>query len=167
MRHTSHAVSPTSVPCIPTIARLQAPRAAPLSSVCPKCANFKISGKRSCCARGGSWFKNCGLPTENRFGHTWMEGVRACDDSRVNREDEDLLGREKVMLQEPMATKQSNISRARNASRHKKNAHGNANVNNNRAANEASTCCTGDNGVAIWTALYFSLLPGVTLYLMY
>ena len=46
------------------------------SAACPKCGAIKKSGKRSCCARGGSWFDNCGH--ESKFDHTWLEGVEAC-----------------------------------------------------------------------------------------
>ena len=48
------------------------------SSVCPKCGNIKKSGKSSCCARGGSWFQNCGDAGDDNFGHTWLEGTLAC-----------------------------------------------------------------------------------------
>ena len=49
-----------------------------LSSACPKCGIAKTSGKFSCCARGGAWFKNCGDVGDARFAHTWTEGIRAC-----------------------------------------------------------------------------------------
>ena len=46
---------------------------------CPKCGVNKRSGKLSCCASGGAWFKNCGhgddpVPKD----HTWGEGTEAC-----------------------------------------------------------------------------------------
>ena len=43
--------------------------------VCLKCAINK-GGRRSCCARGGAWFKNCG--NSSRFDHSWAEGIQAC-----------------------------------------------------------------------------------------
>ena len=46
--------------------------------VCPKCGTVKKSGKRSCCARGGGWFKNCGDVGDTKFDHTWAEGIQAC-----------------------------------------------------------------------------------------
>ena len=46
--------------------------------VCPKCGTVKKSGKRSCCARGGGWFKNCGDVGDMKFDHTWAEGIQAC-----------------------------------------------------------------------------------------
>ena len=48
--------------------------------VCPKCGDIKKSGKQSCCARGGAWFKNCGDVGDTKFDHTWAEGIQACND---------------------------------------------------------------------------------------
>ena len=45
---------------------------------CSKCGTLKKSGKLSCCARGGDWFKNCGDISDLNFGHTWVEGIQAC-----------------------------------------------------------------------------------------
>ena len=47
-------------------------------NMCTKCSTFKKSGKRSCCALGGAWFKNCGDAGDRHFGHTWSEGIQAC-----------------------------------------------------------------------------------------
>ena len=52
--------------------------AATSSTVCPNCGTAKKSGKRSCCARGGAWFKKCGDAGDTKFEHTWAEGVQAC-----------------------------------------------------------------------------------------
>ena len=49
------------------------------SNACPKCGTTKASGKRSCCARGGAWFKNCGGAGDSQFDHTWAEGMQACN----------------------------------------------------------------------------------------
>ena len=46
-------------------------------TVCLKCGTKK-SGKLSCCARGGTWFQNCGDPGDSKFEHTWNEGINAC-----------------------------------------------------------------------------------------
>ena len=46
---------------------------------CPTCAKMKKSGKLSCCARGGAWFKNCGDTNEKDFDHTWAQGIQACN----------------------------------------------------------------------------------------
>ena len=48
------------------------------SSGCVKCATNKV-GKRSCCARGGTWFENCGNAGDAKFDHTWAEGIQACN----------------------------------------------------------------------------------------
>ena len=48
--------------------------------VCPKCAAIKKSGKLSCCAPGGAWFKSCGTSGNSNTEHTWLEGVQACKD---------------------------------------------------------------------------------------
>ena len=47
-------------------------------SRCDKCGATKQPGKRSCCARGGDWFNNCGNPGDTKFDHTWAEGIIAC-----------------------------------------------------------------------------------------
>ena len=48
------------------------------TSSCPRCGTAKKSGKRSCCAHGGAWFKNCGDTGDTKFDHTWTEGMQAC-----------------------------------------------------------------------------------------
>ena len=45
---------------------------------CPKCGTTKRSGLISCCARGGTWFENCGNAGSTKFNHTWVEGIQAC-----------------------------------------------------------------------------------------
>ena len=57
--------------------KLVASAASTISPACPKCATNKAS-KRSCCARGGAWFKNCGDSGNTKFDHTWAEGIQAC-----------------------------------------------------------------------------------------
>ena len=51
-------------------------------TTCTKCGTIKKSGKqsgkRTCCARDGAWFKNCGDKGDLSFAHTWVEGVQAC-----------------------------------------------------------------------------------------
>ena len=49
----------------------------PSTSTCPKCGVNKKNGKRSCCLRGGAWFKQCGDPGGKKF-HTWSEGIETC-----------------------------------------------------------------------------------------
>ena len=48
------------------------------SKRCPKCGTIKKSGKHSCCARGGAWFKSCGDVGSTKFDHTWVEGIQTC-----------------------------------------------------------------------------------------
>ena len=48
------------------------------TKVCPKCGSTRTSGKLSCCARGGAWFKNCGDGDDPKFDHTWVQGIQAC-----------------------------------------------------------------------------------------
>ena len=49
----------------------------PASVACPKCGTNK-AGKISCCARGGSWFQNCGEFGDSKFDHTWGDGIQSC-----------------------------------------------------------------------------------------
>ena len=51
------------------------------SPACFECGRIRKSGKTSCCARGGSWFGNCGRADDKNatFEHTWYEGIRACN----------------------------------------------------------------------------------------
>ena len=49
----------------------------PITS-CPKCGMFAKSGRLSCCAPGGAWFKNCGGFSNSNVDHRWSEGVEAC-----------------------------------------------------------------------------------------
>ena len=44
---------------------------------CPKCVT-NDAGFPTCCARGGSWFQNCGNNGDSNFQHTWDEGFIAC-----------------------------------------------------------------------------------------
>ena len=54
----------------------------PTGPICFKCGTKK-SGKLSCCAPGGAWFKKCGDAGESNFDHTWAEGVQACKTPRL------------------------------------------------------------------------------------
>merc|ERR1712157_376496 len=47
---------------------------------CPYCGVFN-SGKMSCCAREGAWFKKCGDEGDSKFDHTWLEGIQACNEA--------------------------------------------------------------------------------------
>ena len=54
------------------------PSAASSNNECRKCGITKKSHERSCCARDGAWFKNCGDAGDTDFDHTWVEGIQAC-----------------------------------------------------------------------------------------
>ena len=41
-------------------------------------AKYRKSGRVSCCAPGGAWFKNCGGLGSKFLNHRWSEGVKAC-----------------------------------------------------------------------------------------
>ena len=45
---------------------------------CPRCGTFRKSGRASCCAPGGAWFKNCGGLGSKNVDHRWSDGVKAC-----------------------------------------------------------------------------------------
>ena len=45
---------------------------------CPKCGTFSKSGRVSCCAPGGAWYKKCGGVGDSNVGHSWLEGTKAC-----------------------------------------------------------------------------------------
>ena len=47
-------------------------------AICPKCGTFKKSGRLSCCAPGGAWYKNCGGAGDRDVQHSWLDGVDAC-----------------------------------------------------------------------------------------
>merc|ERR1712224_375303 len=49
-----------------------------ISSACILCGTIGKSGRRSCCGRGGSWFRNCGSAGNAKVDHTWYEGIQAC-----------------------------------------------------------------------------------------
>ena len=54
-------------------------------NTCPKCGTIKKSGRQSCCARGGAWFKKCGDVGDTIFDHTWTEGIQACTSSEMRQ----------------------------------------------------------------------------------
>ena len=43
---------------------------------CAKCVPSKQGP--TCCGKGGSWQGKCGRPGDNRFEHTWGDGLKAC-----------------------------------------------------------------------------------------
>ena len=69
---------PKSVRSGTTWPPLAMPASTMVGSRCPRCGTINKSGKRSCCARGGAWFRNCGDAGNTKFDHTWVEGIQAC-----------------------------------------------------------------------------------------
>ena len=61
-----------------TPATLAMPTSTMANLICPECGTNKKSGRLSCCARGGAWFKQCGDAGESQFAHTWTQGIQAC-----------------------------------------------------------------------------------------
>ena len=49
-----------------------------MASGCPKCGIILKTRKFSCCGRDGAWFGNCADEVTEKFGHTWVEGVKTC-----------------------------------------------------------------------------------------
>ena len=78
-----HYVSRRSIPERYLIARksfttlVNTPKIAS-TKACLKCGTFAKSGRVSCCAPGGAWFKNCGGARNNNVDHKWFEGVASC-----------------------------------------------------------------------------------------
>merc|ERR1712046_387519 len=48
------------------------------SFACPTCGTIKKPGKSTCCAPGGSWFRDCGSAGNVKRRHTWYDGMQAC-----------------------------------------------------------------------------------------
>ena len=49
------------------------------ATACSKCVT-NDAGKRTCCARGGGWYRTCGIKGDSKFTHTWDEGMQVCQD---------------------------------------------------------------------------------------
>ena len=62
-----------------------------ISSTCAKCGISKRSDTATCCAPGGSWFKKCGDPGDSNYEHTWLQGIRACQQGEFTIFGIDLL----------------------------------------------------------------------------
>ena len=62
----------------PFLAAVGPPVTVSPSITCPKCGTAKKTKKPSCCARGGSWYNNCGDEGDSKFDHTWAQGFHAC-----------------------------------------------------------------------------------------
>ena len=53
---------------------------------CAKCGTFKKSGRVSCCAPGGAWYKHCGGSGNSNAEYMWFEGVETCKRKFHDRE---------------------------------------------------------------------------------
>ena len=80
--------------------------AMPIVSVCHTCGVVKKSDKRSCCARGGSWYGKCGGAGNTNREHTWYEGLQACK----------ALQSQAVMVHQQNVVEQKNTNISDNAS---------------------------------------------------
>ena len=69
-----------------------------IASSCLTCDTIKKSGKLSCCARGGSWFGNCGA-SNTKVQHTWYEGTQACAARQSKDEYEGIVPMDTVHVQ--------------------------------------------------------------------
>ena len=48
------------------------------ATTCSKCGTFLKSGRASCCAPGGAWYKTCGGVGNSEADRSWSEGVEIC-----------------------------------------------------------------------------------------
>ena len=78
---------------------------------CAKCGIIEKSGKRSCCARGGAWFKKCGDAGDTKFDHSWIEGIEACTDSRSVKSPLQILLHSEILR--PLDTQSQNDTHQR------------------------------------------------------
>ena len=113
---------------------------------CPKCGTIKTSGKHSCCARGGAWFKNCGDVGNTQFDHTWIEGIQACKGSATSDSVESPL--QVVQRYTEVGVYPFDITQTRNATRQQTNIY--------RSYNVVNTDARGSEGcVAFMKAIFF------------
>merc|ERR1711937_865236 len=54
------------------------------AGTCGACGIERKTGRPSCCARGGDWFKQCGKANAGK-PHTWDDGIQACGASAAMR----------------------------------------------------------------------------------
>ena len=45
---------------------------------CAQCGTFSKSGRVSCCAPGGAWYKRCGGVGNRNADHRWFDGTKTC-----------------------------------------------------------------------------------------
>ena len=125
-----------------------------VSSGCSKCGIVKQSGKRSCCARGGAWFKKCGDVGDSDFDHTWVDGIQSCKDFvRSSSVESPSL----VMLNYGQTNSQSaNTSRLPNTTHQQENIYPTVNVSDTSTADYA--VCVELTKIIVCTILLFIIL---------
>ena len=84
---------------------------------CPKCGIAKKSGERSCCARGGAWFKKCGDTGGAKFDHRWTEGIQACKGFASSVSDLQLM----LLSQAKFIAYQRNTTTSQNSTQQRSN----------------------------------------------
>ena len=91
------------------------------STKCPKCGTVRKSGKLSCCARGGVWFKKCRDIDDSKAAHTWVEGIQACNYFKSSPPIEAPV---QAMIQhESLIAQVTNTTWIRNVLKHQANRH--------------------------------------------
>jgi len=68
-----------------------------VASGCLACGTIQKSGKLSCCARGGSWFGDCGATANAKVKHTWYEGIQVC---KARQHKTAVLGQQRNEIQQ-------------------------------------------------------------------
>ena len=66
---------------VPTPFRTSTPAITPTTDdegACLRCGRFEKSGRFSCCAPGGAWYKNCGGLGNRNVDYKWFEGLETC-----------------------------------------------------------------------------------------
>ena len=79
-------------------------------SVCPKCGIIAKSGKISCCGHRGSWFGKCGSARNDKFDHTWYEGIEACVSREAVTRDIVIRNNGKPIVWPSNTTRQRHVS---------------------------------------------------------
>ena len=124
------------------------------SNKCSKCGIAKKSGKFSCCARGGSWFKNCGDAADSKFDHTWAEGIRACQGFTTSISAASPL--QGMLIQARITAYQTNINQSLNDTRHRSNTYRHGNMSN------AVTTGSGDRARLAKVTVCICVLFGIS-----
>ena len=136
-----------------TASPLAVPTRTIVSSICPKCGEMKKSGRGSCCARGGAWFKNCGDAGDTQFDHSWSEGIQACENFVSSTAIKSPL--QIILLQDFILKDASNTTQTRNYTNQDINIF--RPVNMSHAARPDSGDCIGFGDDAIFMCVVLCL----------